>query len=203
LRIVPAPAQASGGFNQANARSRSWPRQRQPLRLQRLHRQRERPYLSFIIIPSHSQNGAARMISRIHAGHGDRHHGSRTEYEPCAADQCEIIGASFGSVDLATESTHVHIDKVCFGKEFVVPYVLEEFLARVSNWPPRCIMYLSRRNSLGSKSIGPVATLRSSIDEIQAPVILRAASSHAARLATEPRTRYSNLFQLSRVVGLD
>src|SRR5258708_18537197 len=54
---------------------------------------------------------------------------SRTENEPCAADSANHRGFIW-SVDLATQSTHVHIDKVCFRKEFVVPYVLEEFCAR-------------------------------------------------------------------------
>jgi hypothetical protein len=54
---------------------------------------------------------------------------SRTENEPSAADGANQRGF-IGSVDLATQSTHVHIDKVCFRNEFVVPHVLEESCAR-------------------------------------------------------------------------
>src|SRR5882672_10088043 len=50
---------------------------------------------------------------------------NRTHNESCAAD-----GANHGGficpVDLATQSTHMNIDKVRFRNEFVVPYVFEE-----------------------------------------------------------------------------
>jgi len=44
-------------------------------------------------------------------------------------------------------------NKVSFRKEFVVPHVLEEFWPAASaTVAPGCIMYLSRRNSLGKQN---------------------------------------------------
>src|SRR5260370_30005754 len=82
-------------------------------------------YLSFIII-SFALDGSFDDHAIQTGGSTSR---GRTEDEPYAADSSNYRSFIW-SVDLATQSTHVHIDKVCFGKEFVVPYVLEEFCAR-------------------------------------------------------------------------
>src|SRR5450631_3842057 len=79
---------------------------------------------------------------------------NRTQNESCAAD-----GANHGGficpVDLATQSTHMNIDKVRFRNEFVVPYVFEEGCARQQ-------MELAR-----PQIDRPVAPLRGPIDEIE------------------------------------
>src|SRR6267142_5007145 len=97
--------------------------------------------------------------------HGGSKSRSRTENEPCAADSPNHRGFIW-SVELATQSTHVHIDKVCFRKEFVVPYVLEEFCARQQLAVP--LHHVFEQTELAWQQIDrPVATLRSSIDEIK------------------------------------
>src|SRR6267142_1218022 len=97
--------------------------------------------------------------------HGGSKSRSRTENEPCAADSPNHRGFIW-SVELATQSTHVHIDKVCFRKEFVVPYVLEEFCARQQLAVP--LHHVFEQTEFAWQQIDrPVATLRSSIDEIK------------------------------------
>src|SRR5712691_10599900 len=72
---------------------------------------------------------AAGWVSRSADLVGEPCERNRTQNESCAAD-----GANHGGficpVDLATQSTHMNIDKVRFRNEFVVPYVFEEGCAR-------------------------------------------------------------------------
>src|SRR5882757_6977122 len=90
---------------------------------------------------------------------------SRTEDEPYAADSANHWGFIW-SADLAAQSAHLHIDKVCFRKEFVVPYVLEEFCARQQLATP--LHHVFEQTELAWQQIDrPFATLRSSIDEIK------------------------------------
>src|SRR5260370_26115163 len=87
------------------------------------------------------------------------------------------------SVELATQSTHVHIDTVCFRKEFVVPYVLEEFCARQQLATP--LHHVFEQTELAWQQIDrSFATLRGSIDEIK---LQRSYAQHRlARLGGRP-----------------
>src|SRR5258708_3057992 len=128
-------------------------------------------YLSFMVIPYRYSFCEHPRSSPI-----------RTENEPCAADSANHRGFIW-SVDLATQSTHVHIDKVCFRKEFVVPYVLEEFCARQQLATP--LHHVFEQTELAWQQIDrPFATLRGSIDEIK---LQRSYAQHRhARLGGRP-----------------
>jgi len=71
-----------------------------------------------------------------------------------AADVANYRGFVW-AVDDCTQPTHMHIDTVGLRNEFIVPYILIR-VARVSNWPLRCSIYLSNWNSRGRRSIGRV-----------------------------------------------
>jgi len=99
---------------------------------------------------------------------------NRTHNESCAAD-----GANHGGficpVDLATQSTHMNIDKVRFRNEFVVPYVFEEGCARQQLVDP--LHHVLEQMELARPQIDrPVAPLRGPIDEIEVPVVPRAST---------------------------
>ena len=90
---------------------------------------------------------------------------NRTQNESCAADVANH-GGFICPVDLATQSTHMNIDKVRFRNEFVVPYVFEEGCARQQLVDP--LHHVLEQMELARPQIDrPVATLRGPIDEIE------------------------------------
>ena len=90
---------------------------------------------------------------------------NRTQNESCAADVANH-GGFICPVDLATQSTHMNIDKVRFRNEFVVPYVFEEGCARQQLVDP--LHHVLEQMELARQQIDrPVAPLRGPIDEIE------------------------------------
>src|SRR6195256_1030681 len=90
---------------------------------------------------------------------------NRTQNESCGADVANH-GGFICPVDLATQSTHMNIDKIRFRNEFVVPYVFEEGCARQQLVDP--LHHVLEQMELARPQIDrPVATLRGPLDEIE------------------------------------